>query len=42
MVTTGLVAAMKKLGITDKQVHTMLVEKPPARARLLIDARLPG
>ena len=26
--TTGLVKAMKELGITDKQIHTMLVENP--------------
>ena len=28
VVTTGLVKAMKELGITDKQIHTMLVENP--------------
>tara|TARA_B100000029_G_scaffold222535_1_gene220326 strand:- start:1440 stop:2585 length:1146 start_codon:yes stop_codon:yes gene_type:complete len=28
VVTTGLVAEMKKLGITDKQIHTMLVDNP--------------
>jgi predicted metal-dependent phosphotriesterase family hydrolase len=28
VVTTGLVIAMKELGITDKQIQTMLVENP--------------